>query len=476
LDYSFSRPYITFDRPDSMIIREATGGNGDGIFDPGETVEFFCRINNTLRDAFGWSMTLATDNPDVEFLTNHVRQTSGGGITRLLMRQYNPNVANVPVTFRLKPGSKTSFTTFTLTVLADSMYNTFDEKYSQTFQFTIPLGTPNVLVVDDDNGTSSDSVISSIFKRMNVPTRTWSKGTLGSPSSSDLTPFGSVFWVHGKKPTGTLTSSDVTALKAYLDNGGNLCMSSATAAKQLSTLDSVFLRDYLHTRFIDTISTPPVIYFFGVQGGHLGDSIKCKYTGVMPLPQLTALSQMTNVSPVAPGLRAFVGSDRFNGAIIRDTIGVTYSGSYKTVLLTYPIEFLEDNQMAGGWMPRDTILQRVLEFFGGSSTGVDNPVDQRLPKSFALGQNFPNPFNPTTIIQYTLNASGSPKAEQVELSVYNMLGEKIITLVNQSQRPGRYAVEWDGRNSRGSKVASGVYFYRLTRGEEAATRKMVLLK
>ena len=478
LDYSFSRPYIAFDKhPDSILLREAAGGNGDGIFDAGETIEFLCRITNAMRDAYGWSMTLATDNPDVEFLANHVRQQSVSGYPRLLQRQYNPQIANVPVTFRLKAGSEPSYTTFTLTILADSLYGSLDEKYSKSFQFTVSLGSPNVLVVDDDNGTKSDSVISSIFRRMNVPTRTWNKGSLGSPAGSDLLPYGSVFWVHGKKPTGTLDAAAVTGLKSYLNNGGNLCMASATAAKQLATLDSAFLADYLHARYIDTNVTAPVIYFFGVNGGHLGDSTNYKY-GNVSTSILTDLIKMTNITPVAPGLKAFVGSRHYSGLspYIIDTVGVTYSGSYKTVLLTYPIEFLEDYQMAGGWKPRDTIIQRVLNFFGGSSTSIDDPVTHNLPNSFTLGQNFPNPFNPSTIITYALNRSQSGRPVNVDLSVYNLLGERVITLVNEAQRPGNYAVEWNGTNGRGAKVASGVYFYRLTYGEQSATRKMMLLK
>lgn len=477
LDYSFSRPYITFDEhPDSLLIREAIGGNGDGVFDAGETVELFCRINNFMRDAYGWSMTLETSNPDVEFLTNHVRQVSQPGYPRLLYRQYNPNVANVPVTFRLKPGSKPSYTTFTLRILADSMFGTFDELFSKDFQFTIALGAPKVLVVDDDDGTKSDSVISSVFRRLNVPTKTWNKATLGSPSGADLSGFSSVFWVHGKKPTGTLTAADVAGLKTYLNGGENrnFCMASATAAQQLQTLDSAFLADYLHARFIDT-TTSLVLWFFGKNGGHLGDSTKFKY-GQLSQAQLISLGHMANIAPVAPGIRAFVGAGNSYGSPAIDTVGVTYSGSYKTVLLTFPIEFLSDADMAGDWKTRDTILSRILGFFGGASTSIDDPVVHTLPQSFSLGQNFPNPFNPSTIITYALSASENGRPATVNLSVYNLLGEKIITLVNKVQRPGNYAVAWNGTDRRGAKVASGVYFYRLSYGEQSATRKMMLLK
>lgn len=94
-----------------------------------------------------------------------------------------------------------------------------------------------------------------------------------------------------------------------------------------------------------------------------------------------------------------------------------------------------------------------------------------LPKSFALRQNAPNPFNPTTVISYDL-----PKPGHVSLEVFNVLGQKVKTLVNGFQEAGSKDVIWDGTDNSGSAVASGIYFYRIGAGEFNATKKMMMLK
>lgn len=88
------------------------------------------------------------------------------------------------------------------------------------------------------------------------------------------------------------------------------------------------------------------------------------------------------------------------------------------------------------------------------------------PKSFALGQNYPNPFNPATVISYSL-----PKAGHVTLKVYDIIGRQVAVLYSGNRQPGRYTVNFDA-----SKLASGVYFYRLRAGNYVTTKKMILLK
>ncbi len=94
------------------------------------------------------------------------------------------------------------------------------------------------------------------------------------------------------------------------------------------------------------------------------------------------------------------------------------------------------------------------------------------PPTFQLFQNFPNPFNASTIIHYRL-----PQATPVDLSIFNVQGEKIVTLVaSKSQSAGSHLVSWDGRNSAGLVVASGVYFVRLATDHTGATMKLIYLK
>jgi len=98
-------------------------------------------------------------------------------------------------------------------------------------------------------------------------------------------------------------------------------------------------------------------------------------------------------------------------------------------------------------------------------------VDGNVPKTFALNQNYPNPFNPTTQIAFDL-----PTSAKVELTVFNVLGQNVRTLVNADMAAGHQIVTWNGKSDNGAQVASGVYFYRLTAGTFTQTLKMMMLK
>jgi len=94
-----------------------------------------------------------------------------------------------------------------------------------------------------------------------------------------------------------------------------------------------------------------------------------------------------------------------------------------------------------------------------------------LPSSFSLSQNYPNPFNPTTEINFDV-----PTRSQVTLSVFNVLGQKVSTLLDEVKDAGKYTADWDGTASDGTPVASGIYFYRMEAGNFVQTKKMMLLK
>jgi hypothetical protein len=94
-----------------------------------------------------------------------------------------------------------------------------------------------------------------------------------------------------------------------------------------------------------------------------------------------------------------------------------------------------------------------------------------IPGAFALHQNFPNPFNPSTKIRFDL-----PEAGNVNLAIYNLMGQKIRTLSSDNMTPGYHAIIWDGTNDIGSQVATGMYFYSIQSNEFQATKKMLFLK
>lgn len=109
---------------------------------------------------------------------------------------------------------------------------------------------------------------------------------------------------------------------------------------------------------------------------------------------------------------------------------------------------------------------RYYEAGGKDSVFVGIENDNSIPSEYKLSQNYPNPFNPSTTIQYSLKESG-----KVDLAVYNMLGQKVLTLVNEFQNTGNHQVKFDA-----ARLATGVYIYRIKANDFSASKKLLLLK
>ncbi|MCH9031708.1 MAG: T9SS type A sorting domain-containing protein [candidate division Zixibacteria bacterium] len=104
-------------------------------------------------------------------------------------------------------------------------------------------------------------------------------------------------------------------------------------------------------------------------------------------------------------------------------------------------------------------------------TNVTEESDAALPDGFGLSQNWPNPFNPETSIRFEI-----PKRSPVELTIYNLNGQKVRALVQSELAAGSHTVVWDGKSADGCSLSSGVYLYRLRYEAVSLTRKMILLK
>ncbi|MFQ5639018.1 MAG: FlgD immunoglobulin-like domain containing protein [bacterium] len=164
-----------------------------------------------------------------------------------------------------------------------------------------------------------------------------------------------------------------------------------------------------------------------------------------------------------------------SGGLTRESVavskGIWTAGEFvATVAQGSSIEYDGDGNLVEDWFaqPNPTIGAE-----NGIVTGVDDEI-AGLPDDFILTQNFPNPFNPSTNINYTIPQSAPLTAVQID--IFNLLGQKVRTLVNASQSSGTYRVQWDAKDNAGNLLASGVYIYRLQAGALVDMKKMILLR
>ncbi len=140
------------------------------------------------------------------------------------------------------------------------------------------------------------------------------------------------------------------------------------------------------------------------------------------------------------------------------------------------LQFRSDTALAPAADPKYKWIVTVgsvsLKFFAAHGVvSAVKPVDGIVPAEFALGQNYPNPFNPTTTIEYQV-----PARANVEIAIYNVLGQKVATVVNDVHEAGSHRATWNGREASGKIAASGVYFYSLKSGSFEQVKKMMLMK
>jgi len=143
------------------------------------------------------------------------------------------------------------------------------------------------------------------------------------------------------------------------------------------------------------------------------------------------------------------------------------------------VESTVGQAFVGGMQQGDTRFESGFLAYTalGTTTPVEEVPETGLPSSFELHQNYPNPFNPTTKIEFSL-----PQPSLVRITVYDILGVEVVALLDETRPAENYTVAWNGLDSKGTRVSSGVYFYRLEAtapGGQApfiSLKKMLLLK
>jgi hypothetical protein len=286
---------------------------------------------------------------------------------------------------------------------------------------------------------------------------------------ADLGAFSTVIW-HGNDLTDMTSPFEYkTELKKYLDFGGNFLFTGYRPSKAFENIIGLngtfssgdFIFDYLKIQ--ETKATVFALFNQAktIAAGYNNifvDSLKTLSSDQYHLESIEMIkssNEGTNIYSYGTNF----DSTSLQGFLKGKPVGLEYTGNdFKTITLSFPLYYMNKDQ-----------ARSLIEFILTNKFNEVMPVDDyvnEIPSAYELYQNFPNPFNPSTTIKYSLAEDGF-----VKLAIYNMLGEEVATIVNNVQKAGRYEVNFEA-----SGLSSGVYIYRIEAANFTSSKKLVLMK
>jgi subtilisin family serine protease len=535
----------------SNTISDSLFGNGDGIFERGETFQVYLEIQNcSIAKTDAAALRLSSSCTGLEILNGTLSPVSFPADTTL------PFDFNIKVT----EDAAADLTELILTLEAGG---TIREE-----RFEITIGKMPVLFVDNDHPLFADLPDNEVFFRdildKNPVLYDYRDAQVsGFPGPDLLAEFPIVIlstpWLGN-----FIDNQEYSTVQKYLDQGNSLLICGQDIGMGLYDLYGSeeaknFMRNYLHAEYIANASTNPLV--LGMDGDAIGHSLAF----FIWEPGWSAEGQAADViSPTA-------GASSIFTYLSGGSAGVRYAGAHKVVYLPFGLEAVDSDQntQTGDLSPiRTLLLMRILDWLsfiehepltdtentdtsrtvmagittnitdveemtlfwrvqgmndfsavsmaaGDSSrysaeipaqdngavveyyvqaelpyyhwtspvgapetvysyhVGVVSSCEETpgLPVVFRLKHNYPNPFNPTTAIEYDL-----PRTEQVRLVITDILGRQVKSLLDSRQSAGHYRMTWDGTDDNSLPVSAGLYFCRMEAGEFVKTVKLVLVR
>jgi len=440
MDVPLDVPYC---RAVGVVVNDS-GGDGDGRAEGGETVDLVITIENGegWLDATNVFAVLRTDDADVTVTD------STAAFPDLPAGSSGYNEGD-DLTISVAPGAEPHLARFELEISTDP------PNFAPTDSFSLIIGHPAVMLIDDDGGGSLEEEYRTILAdSLHLFHDEWSVAEQGSPDGAWLANSQVVIWFTGTDTATTLGPDDIVALSSYLDQGGALFINGSGIGRDIGS--GPFYADYLHSTYVGTTADYVVR---GVPGHPIvGDSML-----------VLLWTEPKEIILPATGGDAMLYYDQGGDA------AVTYDDSYQVVYLGFRFEAIEEGAPVG--IRKYELMGRILNWMGIVGVG-----DKGEEGGFALGEpprllapNRPNPFPDATTIQYVVPGRSSGRVP-VRLMIYNILGQRVRTLVDRELTPGAYTVTWDGRDSAGIQAGSGIYFCRLEAGEASDVRKLVRMR
>jgi hypothetical protein len=330
-----------------------------------------------------------------------------------------------------------------------------NSSYSTSVDYMVLVKAGDIMIIDDDGEKDFDD---NFTRALTNNGKEYTK--VGYEILNDVkdlfnmtTEYKTIIWNLGDHSP-SLVTSDFTWILNYLNNGGRVLFSGSDFAHDIHDVQNLstgkfFFRNYFDVNYLtDSVTSNSLS---SVPGNPLFDTLNIQLNSAYD----TYPDGVDSRNGESHMVMKFDGTDYY-GIILRER------NEYKTAYITFGLEQIstEANQ--------DLVVEKILDWFATPVVGVDDKDEViSLPNDYRLEQNFPNPFNPATLINYQI-----PEAGNVKIIVYDILGNEVAELVNENKKAGSYSVSFNA----GSKISSGIYFYSITSNSFYQVRKMLLLK
>jgi len=433
---------------DQWEVTDEADGDGDGRAEAGETVGIVVTLENNPDRLAVENLTLqvSCDDEGINFDNDAIE------IEIIEPGEEFNNMAN-PFNFVVAEDFVAHPVTFNLHLTSE------DEMIDIEREFEIMIEWPEFLLVDATNNRSAGAAMKDYFGRDLPYADTFNRAEEGIIFQEVIDNYDIVIWHSFNNFDEIVGDFEEEILMEYLDNGGTLIMSSAGFVRDQS--NSRLMRTYFKAELDDSDTEENRISGIAVDPHFVKEDDRNFYAGGNGNEDNGA-----GYPIYSPSILPIDGS----WAVLEwtrphDVCGVAnVNDTYKTLLLTFPIESLEG---FFGTHSRDEFLTRVLDWH---TNPVSVPVgsDEGVPYQFNFSAAYPNPFNSSTTISFTLDAAG-----EVSLGLFDMTGRNIAQVLNRSMKSGNHQINVDAEEL---GLASGVYYLELSAGVNSARQKIAYIR
>ncbi len=416
--------------------------SGNGVVDPGETADLSVSLLNEGLCPSDSSMAILRTNDSFIQILDSIAQ----------FPQILPDSSATGTPFTIAADSSTPLhhsATFQIQVTSGQY------SFTDTFELMIGVGG-HFLVWDPDPNTSSGPVIANLLESLGLQ---GDYSTALSPYLDELPYYQSVFVCVGIYSDNYIiesSSPEAQALADYLTNhGGNMYLEGG----DVWYYDPQYSNGYDFGPLFGINATDDGTGDLSTVVGEPGT-----FTENMSFPYTGENAWIDHLQPVGNGFTIFHNQSPYYICAVAN-IDSSNGIEHRTVGMSFELGGLQD----GTWTKED-LVSAIVQFFG-IMTGVKEETSTHRPLVLALNNPQPNPFSRQTAITFSI-----PKKQTVEVSVFDVTGRRVKTLLNSKLQPGIYTVKWNGTDSHGGKVSQGLYFVSLKTPTKSLTRKLALVR